>query len=69
MSSVQVMTPAEIKETRDALGWSQERLATAVGVQKTAVCHWEKGIRQPGGPAEILLNQLRDMVLRNPKKK
>lgn len=63
------MSPVEIKETRDALGWSQERLASAVGVQKSAVCHWEKGLRQPSGAAEILLNQLREMALRNPKKK
>lgn len=63
------MSPAEIKSIRDELGWTQERFASAVGVEKAAVSHWEKGIRQPSGAAEILINQLRELALRNPKKK
>lgn len=58
------MLPTEIKEVRSILGWTQERLASACGVEKAAVSHWEKGIRQPSGAAEILLNQCRDMAFR-----
>lgn len=57
------MSPKEIKELRDALGWSQERLAKSVGVQKTAICHWEKGERNPSGPAVLMLKHLRELLL------
>jgi DNA-binding transcriptional regulator YiaG len=69
MASVQIMSPAEIKETRLALGWTQDRMATALGVGKSTVSHWEKGIRHPHGSAEILLNHYRDMALRDSRKK
>lgn len=64
MSSSTAMSPTEIKDIRIILGWTQERLAVACGVEKAAVSHWENGIRQPSGSAEILLTHCRDMALR-----
>lgn len=68
MSSVPAMSPLEIKEIREALGWTQERLGLAVGVEKATVSHWEKGIRTPSGSAEILLKHYQDMALRSQQK-
>jgi transcriptional regulator with XRE-family HTH domain len=36
-----------IEELRKKLGLSQEALADVVGVDKTAVSHWENGIARP----------------------
>jgi transcriptional regulator with XRE-family HTH domain len=36
-----------IAELREARHLSQEELATAVGVDKTAVSHWENGVSRP----------------------
>lgn len=52
------MKPAEIVSIRRALGWTQERLAIAIGVNRTAVTLWESGKRNPSGSAELLLKQL-----------
>lgn len=53
------MKPTEIRSIREALGWTQQRLAIAVGVNRTAVTLWESGKRHPSGSAELLLDQLR----------
>lgn len=37
------MTAAEIRAAREALGWSQERLARALGVSLSTVWRWERG--------------------------
>jgi transcriptional regulator with XRE-family HTH domain len=36
-----------IADLREKKGWTQDQLATAVGVDKTAVSHWETGIARP----------------------
>lgn len=36
-----------IKSLRIARGLTQQQLATKLGVDKTAVSHWENGIAQP----------------------
>lgn len=55
------MSPQEIRELRTALGYTQEQLADAVGVNRTAVTHWENGLRHPSGSAEKMLGILRGM--------
>ena len=52
------MTPAEIRETRKRIGWSQQALADALGVSVRAVKHWEAGSRNMSRTAETLLKLL-----------
>ena len=40
------MTPRQLKTLRAALGWSQARLAEALGVSRNTVNRWEMGIRK-----------------------
>jgi transcriptional regulator with XRE-family HTH domain len=37
------MTPTALKDSLKALGWSQSRLAVALGVTKTTVSRWATG--------------------------
>lgn len=52
------MSATEIKTIRTALGMTQVQFAEQLGVNQTAVCHWEKGIRRPSGAAAILIKML-----------
>ena len=52
------MQANEIKTLRDLLGWTQDRLAEELGVQRTAVALWETGRNKPGGPCKKLLSQI-----------
>lgn len=54
------MTPAEIRELRQQLGYTQAQLATACGVTPRAVRWWEAGKRTPTGSAQVVLSILRD---------
>jgi transcriptional regulator with XRE-family HTH domain len=38
-----------IRELRKSNGLTQVELAAAVGIGKSAVCHWERGVSMPGG--------------------
>ena len=51
------MTPKHIKTIRAWFEWSQVDLVKQMGVAPNTVARWEAGIRQPGGPAEKLLQQ------------
>lgn len=63
------MTGQEIAEMRLALGLNQAELAERVGVNRTAVCLWECGKRNPSGAAQMLLGQLAQQASRqNPRK-
>jgi len=53
------MTPRELKSLRARLGWSQNRLAQALGVQRNTVNRWEMGLRQISPMAVRLLATLR----------
>lgn len=39
--------PDAFRAARTAAGWSQERLAERVGVDRTLIAHWESGRRSP----------------------
>lgn len=49
------MTPAELKSLRAALGWSQQRLAEELGVERNTVNRWEMGTRKISRMAEKML--------------
>ncbi|RLC60692.1 MAG: hypothetical protein DRI01_09780 [Chloroflexi bacterium] len=42
-----IFNPASIKEVRDKLHLSQQQLAEKIGVAKTAISRWEKGLITP----------------------
>lgn len=44
MPRMQTMTPAQLKSIRATLGWSQQRLADELGVQRNTVARWEMGM-------------------------
>lgn len=52
------MKPAELKKLRAALGWSQQRLADELGVQRNTINRWEMGDRRIPPMAERLLTIL-----------
>lgn len=52
------MTPSKLKSLRAALGWSQTRLAEALGVQRNTVTRWEMGLNPIPPMAQRLLNTL-----------
>lgn len=52
------MTKEEIKELRDAKGWTTNELAYHVGVSDDAVRKWERGERTPRGSAMKALCRL-----------
>lgn len=53
------MTPAEVKDLRQALGWTQQRLADHLGLRhRSQVRHLESGRTPVTGPVLRLLEQL-----------
>lgn len=52
------MTTAEIRQIRERLNLTQVELAELLGVCQGTVSHWEKGIRNPTGPAIRLLRMM-----------
>lgn len=46
----------DVKAVRRRLGMTQERFALTFGVSLGTLRHWERGDRQPRGPALVLLN-------------
>ena len=49
------MTGAELKQTRERFGWTQQGLAERLGVSPRAVQHYEAGSRKVPGPVVRLL--------------
>lgn len=62
------ISPQEIEALRKALEMTQEEFAEELGVQRTAVAHWEKGIRRPSGAVGILMDRLREKAARKQRK-
>ncbi len=52
------MTGSEVVGLRERLGWSQARLARAMGVNRSTVCKWEGGQHQPRPACMTRLQEL-----------
>ncbi|MCP5086465.1 MAG: helix-turn-helix transcriptional regulator [Rhodobacteraceae bacterium] len=52
------MDGTQIREMRKARGWTQTELAERIGVTFSAISKIEKGHRNAGGSARILLEQM-----------
>ena len=52
------ITSDRIRKSRNALGWSQRKLAGTLGVSQSLVKMWEKGKRTPSEEMEIKLRKL-----------
>lgn len=50
----------DVQEIRHRLDLTQERFALKYGFALTTVRNWEQGIREPTGPARILLILLKE---------
>ena len=53
----------DVKLLRHRLGYTQVQFATAFGISVATLRHWERGDRNPRGPALVLLN----LVQRSPQ--
>lgn len=62
------MSPVEIQELLDLMGWQQKQLAAALDLSTAVVCRWLAGERKPGGPACILMRQLLESARRKKAK-
>lgn len=50
--------PMDVKAIRNKVGMSQREFATSFGISLGTLRHWERGDRQPHGPARVLLTVL-----------
>jgi putative transcriptional regulator len=55
--------PMDVKAIRARVGMSQTEFASAFGISVGTLRHWERGDRQPRGPARVLLQ----VVAKKPK--
>ena len=57
-AGVKVWRPAvvDVAEVRGRLGFTQAQFAARFGVSVATLRHWERGDRNPQGPALVLLN-------------
>jgi len=46
----------DVKELRQRVGMTQEQFAARFGFSVATLRHWERGDREPAGPALVLLN-------------
>lgn len=53
----------DVKAIRAQVGMSQSEFASAFGISVGTLRHWERGDRQPHGPARVLLQ----VVAKKPK--
>ncbi|MFD0666784.1 helix-turn-helix domain-containing protein [Ramlibacter sp. MAHUQ-53] len=54
--------PVDVRQLRARIGMTQEQFAARFGFSTATLRHWERGDRQPHGPALVLLN----VIERNP---
>ena len=50
--------PVDVKAIRAQVGMSQSEFAASFGISLGTLRHWERGDRQPQGPARVLLTVL-----------
>jgi putative transcriptional regulator len=56
LRAIEVVPPTvNVRSVRDALGMSQKDFASRFGFSLASVRNWEQGVREPEGPARILL--------------
>ena len=48
----------DVKKLRERVGMSQPKFAASFGISLGTLRHWERGDRNPQGPALVLLNLL-----------
>jgi putative transcriptional regulator len=53
---VHKFSPLDVKNIRTNMGMSQTEFASAFGISVSTLRHWERGDREPRGPALVLLN-------------
>ena len=51
--------PLDVKAIRAQVGMSQAEFAASFGISLGTLRHWERGDRQPHGPARVLLTVLK----------
>lgn len=56
------MSPEEINNLRDALGWTVREMARYLNVSKASISGWENGRCRPTGERIALMVQLRKRV-------
>lgn len=61
-TTVVVPPTVDVRNVRDALAMSQKDFATHFGFSLASVRNWEQGLREPEGPARLLLA----LIQRNP---
>ena len=49
-------SPLDVKKIRASMDMSQTEFASAFGISVSTLRHWERGDREPQGPALVLLN-------------
>jgi putative transcriptional regulator len=57
-AKVHEVSPMDVKAIRGKVGMSQTEFAASFGISLGTLRHWERGDRQPHGPARVLLNVL-----------
>ena len=55
-----IWTPEKIKQLRKGFGERQEDFCHRVGVTLAALRHWEQGLGEPSGSAQLLLTRLHE---------
>jgi len=64
LTPARVLTPEEIRQIRERERVSQPVFARYLNVSKNLVSDWERGVKQPGGPALRLLTVVQKKGLR-----
>jgi DNA-binding transcriptional regulator YiaG len=62
-----MLTGAQIKELREAIGMNTTQLAARLGVTENAVRRWELGDRHPRWDTMVELNKMREKAQREGK--
>ena len=52
--------PVDVKALRAKIGMTQEQFAARFGFSTATLRHWERGDRNPHGPALVLLNVIKN---------
>jgi DNA-binding transcriptional regulator YiaG len=54
------VSPKEFKDAQERIGWSNRRMAAALGVTEDTVCIWRNGRREVPGPVSVAVKALAD---------